>query len=155
MSENFLVLYLRPVDPPKSPLKRGTLTGASQMCKFIFLWCGHLARCFSIREQDAPTTNLFWQNWDAPTLTLVPPFLRGARGDQAQYLILLRHPLRTAMRGRGDEGVWGVWGVFFPMPNAQCPMPNAPCPMPNYKLPFPNQGKSRPIAGGRKLFLGL
>ncbi|MEH2162275.1 MAG: hypothetical protein V7K38_14820 [Nostoc sp.] len=43
MSENFLVLYSRLVDPPKSPLKRGTLIP-------------------------------------------VPPFLRGARGDQAKYL---------------------------------------------------------------------
>ncbi len=51
ISENFLLLYLRPVDPPKSPLKRGTLT-------------------------------------------LVTPLKRGARGDQAQYLILLIHPLR-------------------------------------------------------------
>ncbi|BAY74573.1 hypothetical protein NIES25_09870 [Nostoc linckia NIES-25] len=65
MSEKFLVLYSIFIDPPKSPLKR-------------------------------------------ETLILVPPFLRGAsavlgspqverlawaRGDQAKYLILLRHPL--------------------------------------------------------------
>ncbi len=31
MSENFLVSYLRPVDPPKSPLKRGTLRSFSPL----------------------------------------------------------------------------------------------------------------------------
>lgn len=51
MSENFLVLYSILIDPPKSPLKRGTLIP-------------------------------------------VPPLKRGARGDQAKYLILLRHPLK-------------------------------------------------------------
>ncbi|MBD2492237.1 ABC transporter permease subunit [Aulosira sp. FACHB-615] len=49
------MLYLKPIDPPKSPLKRGTLI--------------HF-----------------------------PPFLRGARGDQAKYLILLRHIIRLNFR---------------------------------------------------------
>jgi hypothetical protein len=31
------------------------------------------------------------------TLILVTPFLRGARGDRAKYLILLRHPLTKAI----------------------------------------------------------